>query len=241
MIRNAMRNNLPIVETRHPFVAVKPNFRLPTVPPVYDTTSTTGIILNGCRLTLISLSIQPTMCTGSFCDLACFSNGYNQPPATSCACFRGSNMGGHVIPSLTLSISCDGVAEDLIVEGFTSKRFVEDFLVQSDRPAVVLPIYYSRNTNFVAAKVRKCIKYVNRRGGWSVVGWTRQAVVEDAGANQHQNNNAGMNNQNNNNNIEAGTANFHVAKAVPTTPNAVNRDELNRKKIDLNRLATMVG
>ncbi len=147
-----------------------------------------------------------------------------------------------MIPSLTLSISCDGVAPNLIVEGFTSKRFVEDMLLQNERPPAVRPIHYFRNMNFVVKRVKKCLRYINNNGGWTIVAWTRQAVVEDHGANQLQNNNAGMNNQNNNNNnIEAGTANIHLVKAVPTTPNAVDRNVLNDKKINLNRLVAMMG
>ena len=238
MIRNHMgKSNLPIIETLLPLVALKPTLLLPTVLPTMMTTRTSSFILHDCTVTVRNVSVTHCPCSGAVCDLGPFSIGYNQTGAKACACMRGNQLGSQTAPMITANIECSGVSFPLVVESFISKRFTEDFIVKNGSLNTVSPHHYMNQIQIVSKKIRKIFKYINGRGGWTIIGWYRQAMVEDVGANQNQNNVAGgMNQGNNNNNIEAGHANLHIVRMVPTSPNMINRVEFERKKIDLDQL-----
>ena len=229
------RSNLPIIETQLPIVAVKPTLTLPIVLPTMMTSDTSGFILHGCEVSIRNVSAINANCSGAMCDLSPFSNGYNQPGASTCACFRGNQLGSQTAPSITAIIQSSAIDTPLVVESFISKRFTEDFLVKNGTLATVSPHHYTTPIQFVTKKIKKTFKYINQRGGWTIIGWYRQAMVEDiGGANHNQNNVAGgMNQNNNNNNIEAGHANLHIVRMVPTSPGRINRTDFDRKKIDL--------
>lgn len=229
-----MNNGIPVVHTHLPMIRLLNNLELPERLPVDETTNEQGIVLRGCQVVPRSANYTVCPCSGSMCDLQDFAFNYGRSGAQICACFRGTNTGVQCYPALDLSVTAPNHPEPILVEGFLSKHFCNTFLFQSERPQRVIPRHFHANQVAVMKIFKKCFKFINERGGWTVVMWSKQAMVDDQGGQQDQGNNPNQRAQQ----VEAGHANYHIVSMEPTFPNTVDRVRFERKRLDLNALAT---
>lgn len=232
MVGSMLSNNTPIVQTSLPLIRLRNTLELPERSPIDETVNEQGVVLRGCTVLPRSSSFPASNCSGSMCDLQELAGNNGRPGAQTCACFRGNNTGAQTYPNLSLSVDAPGL-DQILVDGFMSKHFCDVFLFKQGRPARVIPRHFHSNQIAVMRTFTKCFKYINDRGGWTVVMWSKQAMVDDQGGQQDQVNNQNQRVQQ----VEAGQANYHIVTMEPTFPNAIDRVRFENRRLDLNVLA----
>ena len=232
MVNSTLSNNTPIAQTPLPMVRLRNDLELPERLPVDETTNEQGIVLRGCSVQTFSMSFPPAPCSGSFCDLQEFAGNNGRPGSLTCACFRGTNNGVQTYPNLSVTVDAPGV-DQIQVNGFMSKHFCNTFLLQPNRPSRVIPRHYHASQVDVMRTFRRCFRHINTRGGWTVVMWSKRAMVDDLGGQQDQGNNLNQRVQQ----VEAGQANYHIVSMEPSFPGNIEREHYERLRLDLNALA----
>jgi hypothetical protein len=227
-----LSNNTPIVQTSIPMIRLRNTLAMPERNIIGEGTNEQGGVLHGCVVLPTFASFQASKCSGDMCDLAEFAERNGRAGAQTCACFRGTNNGAQTVPNLTVSVDAPG-RDRIMVNGFMSKHFCDTFLFQPERPARVIPRHFHSNQIAVLHAFKKCFRHINDRGGWTVVLWAKQAMVDDLGGQQDQANNQNQRGQQ----VEAGQTNYHIVSMEPTDPSSIDRVRFERRRLDLNALA----
>lgn len=191
-IASYISDNVPIIETDHPFCVVDVP-RLPTIEPVDAQPGKTNFfILNGRGTAdkiapdstdlfrLHSAIVCQSLCSGQFCDR---QREKLEAKQQACGCYSTAHLPGHVMAlDVTLKQSAfAGILDSNVNMRFQSWRMTKLLFDPTPNPTTPTSFFGKWATlNLIRTKLHDLITYVNAHGEWTVVGWYRLGEVTDA-------------------------------------------------------------
>ena len=177
-IENILANDIPIIETDHPFVTLLPASpeRSISLCDNIHANDMRGFIVHGTELKFRNYSCTTGLCSGYFCDrqrikeLDIMKKG--------CGCYHtGRNCS--VVFKFNLRVVHNSTTIDIF--DFTSVQFQDIFLKGKlplscgEETFIVTTIEYE---NLFDAFI-SIIDRVNSLGGWTVIGWSKRGHIND--------------------------------------------------------------
>jgi len=177
-IMNILANDIPIIETDHPFVTLLPASpeRSIDICQNLPANDTRGFIIHGSRIQLHTYSCRTGLCSGYFCDrqrvveLDTMRKG--------CGCYHtGRNC------SIVFKFDMQASYNSTVIEisDYTSVQFQEIFLNGK------LPLGCGEETFGVTTShyenlfetFSDIFTHVNNLGGWTILGWSKRGHIND--------------------------------------------------------------
>jgi hypothetical protein len=247
-IDSYMRGDIPLIQTHYPAIVLhKPSDFLQFIPHEnLEGESSRAFVLNGAILSCKAFSCEKTKCGGSFCDRQRLAEW--NTTIGSCGCYaqrsRGTNNLSLLYP--VMKVNHDGKV--YVHKNFSSHSFTLGFL-NRDFPIGVQAndLQLSEAFWLLGDSIQDTIGFVNRNGGWTVIGWYSRGVINDrmlTGLINNGNPTTSMTNVNNAEvQIDGADMTYHFCKIVPTNEVLMNEtSELfelyQRTKFDVNTITS---
>lgn len=226
-IDSYMRGDIPLIQTHYPTIVLhKLSTFLQFIPHenLEGETSRT-FVLNGAILSCNAFLCEKTKCGGSFCDRQKLTEW--NTTIGSCGCYaqrsRGTNNLSLLYP--VMKVNHDGKV--YVHKNFSSHSFTLDFL-NRDFPIGVQPndLQLSEAFWLLGDSIQDTIGFVNRNGGWTVIGWYFRGLINDRMLTGLINNGNSTTSTTNLNNaevqIDGADMTYHFCKIVPTNEGLMN-------------------
>jgi hypothetical protein len=177
-------SDLPIIEHKKPLVHV-PNVSkvlkiLPEVKYFEDSLPKFGtrfFLLKKMRLNIQNAIVEDPICTGYMCD----RQEERKAEGVPCGCLVQSDR-CNVVLSCNLFVKNENEEEVFFVRNFRSWVFTKMLFGSSLSDLATKADYNDGETfDMVRAHLSIIVDYVNSNGGWSLVGWFRIGMLQDAG------------------------------------------------------------
>ena len=170
---------VPIITTKERAVVLQP-MQLPEIPlkNSLDGNDSRGFAYNNAEITLEKTSFVESKCSGSFCDRQRIDE---IKMCSMCGCFSTKANYSNVIPLWILSfLTSNGVNK--VVKDFSSLQSFNLFTkgkMSIDVRARMLSSG-SRQYELITDAMDNIVDFVNDNGGWSVYGWGKKGLINDA-------------------------------------------------------------
>lgn len=247
-IDSYMRGDIPLIQTHYPAIVLhKPSAFLQFIPHEnLEGESSRAFVLNGAILSCKAFSCEKTKCGGSFCDRQRLAEW--NTTIGSCGCYaqrsRGTNNLSLLYP--VMKVNHDGKV--YVHKNFSSHSFTLGFL-NRDFPIGVQAndLQLSEAFWLLGDSIQDTIGFVNRNGGWTVIGWYSRGLINDRMLTGLINNGNPPTSTTNVNNaevqIDGADMTYHFCKIVPTNEVLMNEtSELfelyQRTKFDVNTITS---
>ena len=247
-IDSYMRGDIPLIQTHYPAIFLhKPSAFLQFIPHEnLEGESSRAFVLNGAILSCKAFSCEKTKCGGSFCDRQRLAEW--NTTIGSCGCYaqrsRGTNNLSLLYP--VMKVNHDGKV--YVHKNFSSHSFTLGFL-NRDFPIGVQAndLQLSEAFWLLGDSIQDTIGFVNRNGGWTVIGWYSRGLINDRMLTGLINNGNPTTSTTNVNNaevqIDGADMTYHFCKIVPTNEALMNEtSELfelyQRTKFDVNTITS---
>ena len=220
-IVNMLERDSPILETRNAFIVLQKPALLPNIR--INENLTQGIarafVLNGVTLNVHGSVPMATNCGGLFCDKQNVVE--SQRNDRGCGCFttlcRRSNIA--FLWLLEVVLPCGKTIIEL--NDFTSFRFDMLFMQEAlPNNVTVNSMDCTDEKDLFDVSVQSLVKYFNRKGGFSVIGWYKRGEVND------------QSNKDTDEQVDAGAPVYHIVSIYPTNKNP-DSEHLYKYKFDV--------
>lgn len=151
-------------------------------PPDKGSGSMHAFYMMSAKVTLLNITLHDTQCRGNTCDAIDTMN------TRVCGCFQNSDNYAPVVMCLQLLITPpkdkgstpQNFGEPFSCTAFTSKSFTRMCFKFPNMPSTVRSRHFSmRDNKSLIKSVDKVLDEINRRGGWTVMGWLKRGRIED--------------------------------------------------------------
>jgi hypothetical protein len=113
---------------------------------------------------------------------------------------------------MQLLLQMNGGGEEMLINNFTSTWFVNNYVFKEKLAAHIRASHFSQDIeDDILDSTKRVLQYINKRGGFRIIGWAKHGMIRDQGAaiqnkNQGQRGGYGQQaNQANNNNMVKNT------------------------------------
>ena len=219
-IISLMNNVTPMVISNFPIVAVKPPLLLESIAAseaVQDENCYAFINTNA-NLHINSTAPTQTNCSGLLCDKQRL-----REIRGGCGCFHMINNRSNIAFLHHIRI-IGNLGLDITIDNFSSTKFSLLFLTERLPPSVRISALTMSDAFFDMMDCMKdCIDLINADGGFTIVGWYRQGLINDRSLEDNNGQGNDFRNQGQNESLQVGCSNL-VHHVVEITPN--NKDYL---------------
>jgi hypothetical protein len=228
-------NNHPIVDCRREIYPIYGNFRMREVLLPNEVVFT-GFRNNNVTVRLLSCSAETTQCAGSMCDKQdLYRNGRME---ARCSCISNVQRMCPTTIVMQLQLQMNDNREEMLINNFTSTWFVNNYVLTDKLAAHIRASHFSQDIeDDILESTRQVFQYINKRGGFRIIGWAKRGMIRDQGAgvqqeNQGQRGGYGQqaNQANNNNMVENAEVRYHIVRFDPSEPENIDLEELNALK-----------
>ena len=240
-IDSYMKNDICMLNTHQPCILMRyPEF-IDTVKmnPDIESNTSFAFVHNNAILTINQSALLKTTCTGKMCVRQRVSDWNN---LKGCGCVGMDANGSSLVVQHSISIdTCDRGFKSYQMREFSSLKFSNLYLTAQIPGAVKLYIFQLTEAYVrLMEAIDECIGYVNRNGGFTVVGWYKRGVINNktlvAGAGNNSNHNNSDKVQ-----IDAGEISYHIVQIIPTNRSFLRSGSLlqlglNRRKFNVNEI-----
>jgi hypothetical protein len=228
-------NNNPIMDCRQEIYPIYGNFRMREVLLPNEVVFT-GFRNNNVMVRLLSCSAKTTQCVGSMCNKQdLYRNGKIES-----RCLRISNV-QRMCPTtivMQLLLQMNGGREEMLINNFTSTWLVNNYVFMEKLAAHIRASHFSQDIeDDILDSTRRVLQYINKRGGFRIIGRTKRGMIRDQGAaiqNKNQGQQGGYGQQanqaNNNIMVENAEVRYHIVRFDPSEPENIDLEELNALK-----------
>jgi len=181
--RNLGNSDVPILQHKWPLKPIRDSFTLLTTIPnmIYDeenlpNSGTRFFLMKGVLIHVQNVSMEIPICTGTMCDRQEIKSTSDQ----SCACLTVSNR-CPVVLSCNLFVKDQDGRNILVVKEFRSWVFTKMICgsLLSDNSGKD-DFNDGDNLDQLRERTSIILDYVNSNGGWTVIGWYRVGMQQDA-------------------------------------------------------------
>ena len=208
-IERYMAGQIPIIETDHPVVTLQSeNLRTINMRENLPSNETIGFCVKNVPLSLLTLACIPGRCSGYFCDrqrvkeLVTLKKG--------CGCYY-TGRNSSIVVKFELSAN---VGETVLeISDFTSYKFQQIFMngripigAAVESFCVTSLVYENLYDN-----ICEVIDFINTRGGWTIVGWSKRGEINDVSPESTTGSATEK--------VEAPSVSHHIVRIFPTNRN----------------------
>ena len=242
-INNLMANDIPMLETRFPVIALCHATNLSDFPvnmgiPV---NTSKAFVLTGCHIDVISSTPEETRCSGLFCDKQRIHEIMENNQG--CGCYAMLSRRSNLVMDHSLNIKHSSSNFEHFVERFSSNKF-SMFYQSSSFPSSLQSNALQMTDEFFnyVDQINNAIQIVNEQGGWNVVGWYKRGQIDDKSILQSEKQKNYPNDSNARDGlVDSGTISFHICQIRPTKCKSHEFESLGAhlvgKKYDVSRLS----
>ena len=222
--------NTPVLTTTRPLLVLANEHEFPERPINTEGTSISGYIINNCTINLQVVHIYDSSCGGNLCDQQGLKDG-SGVIKSRCSCIQATTRSGKPMFGLVVEVrSASGV---VFTTELISKNFMKQYVFIGSLPEGARAHMFQQQWEVedrLYQKIQSVFNFINRHGGFRVIGWTRRGEVLDQGVDQPNN---GLPYNAARVMVEAGTLRYHITRVDPMTPLAIDLDVLHRLKFDV--------
>jgi hypothetical protein len=220
-IDSYMRGDIPLIQTHYPAIVLhSPSFFPEFIPQEsLEGESSRAFVLNSATLSCKAFSCEKTKCGGSFCDRQRLTE-WNTSTG-SCGCYAQRSRGTNNLSMLYPVMKVIHNGNEYVHKNFSSHSFTLGFL-NRDFPIGVQAndLQLSEAFWLLGDSIQKTIRFVNRNGGWTVIGWYSRGLINDRMLTGLINNGNSTNSTTNMNNsevqIDGADMTYHFCRIIPT-------------------------
>ncbi len=130
---------------------------------------------------LLSCLAETMQCAGSMCDKQdLYRNGRME---ARCSCI--SNVQRMCLTTIVMQLQpqMNGGREDMLINNFTSTWFVNNYVLTDRLAAHIRASHFSQDIeDDILDSTRRVFQYINKRGGFCIIGWAKRGMIRDQGA-----------------------------------------------------------
>ena len=179
-IDSYMRGDIPLIQTHYPAIVLHKPSTFPQLIPHdnLEGESSRAFVLNGAILSCRAFSCEKTKCGGSFCDRQRVTE-WNTTTG-SCGCYAQRSRGTNNLTLLYPVMKANHGGKVYVHKNFSSHSFTLGFL-NRDFPIGVQAndLQLSEAFWLLGDSIKDTIEFVNRNGGWTVIGWYSRGLIND--------------------------------------------------------------
>ena len=221
-ITSYLNNEVPMITCSLPAILMKRPETIQAIPIVnLSINQSRGYVLNSAQLFIQKLQPIAAPCNGHMCD----KQRIVEMRGGKCSCYswrdqRTRCVFNHSIVVTPADRTSTSAQRQIVDANFSSQTFSQFYLNKPVPNTVRLSQLQESNDFYeITDAVHDICGYVNRHGGWTVVGWYRLGMVTDRGlAGSEGNSNQYGNNPEPEAQVEAGETKVHVIQIYPTRP-----------------------
>ena len=193
---------------------------LPTIWPQFEMTDTnkTGAFSIKAELDLINVSVKQSNCIGLFCDR---QNLDDNNQSFGCGCYTSADTRhAKLVLNFYLKIMFDD-DKDFEAQDYTSHKFTQHFIKMPFQSTTNYNHWDSTDAYFdLVERIESIITFVNRNGGWKVIGWSKRGEIDDKNFSEEKQK------------VQSAEVNHHVTTIFPYEMSRFVKEGIEQRKYD---------
>ena len=225
-IQNLLKDEVPILETRHPAVLMKhpKSFHEVSFNKTLVQNNTQAFVMNNVTLEVLNTVPETTKCAGLFCDRQRVREVIKLNKG--CGCYGMNSRISNLTVAHSIIVKDNNDMNQFSVEDYSSLTFSRLYLTEGafDATTRINDLQQLEVFDALEDAVDSVVQKINTNGGFTITGWYKRGQINDQ-SNKDEKDGAEK--------VESAEIGYHIVNIIPTT---CKEDMYENKKFDLSKL-----
>ena len=225
-IQNLLKDEVPILETRHPAVLMKhpKSYHDVIINNTLVQNNTRAFVMNNATLEVLNTVPETTKCAGLFCDRQRVREVIKLNKG--CGCYGMNSRISNLTVAHSIIVKDNNDRNQFSVEDYSSLTFSRLYLTEGAFDATTRINDLQQLDVFDALEdaVDNVVQKINTNGGFTITGWYKRGQINDQ-SNKDDKDGAEK--------VESAEIGYHIVNIIPTT---CKEDMYENEKFDFSKL-----